>query len=131
MNESRIPLSRILAIHWYGFRQIIDLGGATIIAGGYGTGKSARNFQPQLLMAVPIDRLGVMHPYADITVLCRKFEHPQIASRRAQLQGLPAIEADLWSYARTSGLGLSLKTAQFYAKTLKKERGKVSRRPIT
>jgi uncharacterized protein YPO0396 len=35
----------------------------------------ARNFQLQLLMAVPIDRLGVMHPYADTTVLCRKFEH--------------------------------------------------------
>jgi chromosome segregation ATPase len=41
MNEGRVALSRILAIHWYGFRQIIDLGGATIIAGGYGTGKSA------------------------------------------------------------------------------------------
>jgi hypothetical protein len=35
----------------------------------------ARNFQLQLLMAVPIDRLGVMHPYADTTILCRKFEH--------------------------------------------------------
>jgi uncharacterized protein YPO0396 len=41
MSEGRAALSRILAIHWYGFRQIIDLGGATIIAGGYGTGKSA------------------------------------------------------------------------------------------
>jgi hypothetical protein len=35
----------------------------------------ARNFQLQLLMAAPIDRLGVMYPYADTTVLCRKFEH--------------------------------------------------------
>jgi hypothetical protein len=30
---------------------------------------------------------------------------PQIASRRAQLQGLPAIEADSWSYARLLELG--------------------------
>ena len=41
MNQGRVTLSRILAIHWYGFRQIIDLGGATVIAGGFGTGKSA------------------------------------------------------------------------------------------
>lgn len=41
MNEGRVALSRILAVHWYGFRQIIDLGGATVIAGGFGTGKSA------------------------------------------------------------------------------------------
>ncbi len=34
----------------------------------------ARNFNLQLLMAVPIDRLGVMHPYADTTILCRKCE---------------------------------------------------------
>jgi hypothetical protein len=30
---------------------------------------------------------------------------PQIASRRAQLQGLPAIESDSWSYARLLELG--------------------------
>ena len=41
MTEGRAKLSRILAIHWYGFRQIIDVEGATVIAGGFGTGKSA------------------------------------------------------------------------------------------
>jgi hypothetical protein len=41
MNAERVTLSRILAIHWYGFRQIIDVTGATVIAGGFGTGKSA------------------------------------------------------------------------------------------
>ena len=34
----------------------------------------ARNFQLQLLMAVPIDRLGAMHTYADAVILCQKFE---------------------------------------------------------
>ncbi len=34
----------------------------------------ARNFQLQLFMAVPIDRLGVMHAYAETTILCRKEE---------------------------------------------------------
>jgi len=41
VNPRRITLSRIVAINWYGFRQIIDIGGATVIAGGFGTGKSA------------------------------------------------------------------------------------------
>lgn len=41
MTEGRVALSRILAIHWYGFRQIIDLNGATVVAGAFGTGKSA------------------------------------------------------------------------------------------
>jgi hypothetical protein len=34
----------------------------------------ARNFQLQLVMAFPIDRLGVMAPYADTVVVCRKEE---------------------------------------------------------
>jgi uncharacterized protein YPO0396 len=34
----------------------------------------ARNFQLQLVMAFPIDRLGVMAPFADTVVVCRKEE---------------------------------------------------------
>lgn len=37
----RITLSRIIALHWYGFRQIIDLHGLTLFCGENGTGKSA------------------------------------------------------------------------------------------
>ena len=40
-DTQRVALSRILAVNWYGFRQIIDVEGATVIAGGFGTGKSA------------------------------------------------------------------------------------------
>lgn len=41
MNEQRISLSRILAINWYGFRQIIDLTNHSLISGAFGTGKTA------------------------------------------------------------------------------------------
>ena len=41
MSEQRISLSRILAINWYGFRQILDLSNHTLIAGAFGTGKTA------------------------------------------------------------------------------------------
>lgn len=41
MNEQRVRLSRVLAVNWYGFRQIIDLDGDSVIAGAFGTGKSA------------------------------------------------------------------------------------------
>ena len=41
MTAGRIALSRVLAINWYGFRQIIDVSGATVVAGAFGTGKSA------------------------------------------------------------------------------------------
>ncbi len=37
----RITLSRIVALHWYGFRQVIDLHGLTLFCGENGTGKSA------------------------------------------------------------------------------------------
>ncbi len=40
MNQ-RISLSRIIALNWYGFRQIIDLDDNVLISGAYGTGKSA------------------------------------------------------------------------------------------
>lgn len=40
MNK-RVSLSRIIAINWYGFRQILDTTGHTLIAGAYGTGKTA------------------------------------------------------------------------------------------
>jgi len=40
MSE-RTLLSRIIAINWYGFNQIIDLEKTTLISGAFGTGKSA------------------------------------------------------------------------------------------
>lgn len=41
MNDRRISLTRILAIHWYGFRQILDVSNDILISGKFGTGKSA------------------------------------------------------------------------------------------
>lgn len=41
MTGQRISLSRILAINWYGFRQIFDVADHTLIAGAFGTGKTA------------------------------------------------------------------------------------------
>ena len=41
MNERRISLTRILAINWYGFRQILDVSNDMLISGKFGTGKSA------------------------------------------------------------------------------------------
>lgn len=41
MNERRISLTRILAIHWYGFRQVLDVSNDILISGKFGTGKSA------------------------------------------------------------------------------------------
>jgi uncharacterized protein YPO0396 len=40
-GSQRISLSRILAVNWYGFRQIIDIADNTVLAGAFGTGKSA------------------------------------------------------------------------------------------
>ncbi len=40
MSE-RISLTRIIAIHWYGFRQIFDVHENVLISGAFGTGKSA------------------------------------------------------------------------------------------
>ena len=39
---------------------------------GYAVVELASLFDLQLVMAFPIDRLGVMAPYADTVVLCRK-----------------------------------------------------------
>ena len=39
--SQRISLTRIIAVHWYGFRQIIDVSNDTLISGKFGTGKSA------------------------------------------------------------------------------------------
>ncbi|HYG24066.1 MAG TPA: SbcC/MukB-like Walker B domain-containing protein [Verrucomicrobiae bacterium] len=39
--SQRISLTRIIAIHWYGFRQIFDVDDNVLISGAYGTGKSA------------------------------------------------------------------------------------------
>lgn len=41
MSGQRISLSRVLAIHWYGFRQVFDVTHHTLIAGAFGTGKTA------------------------------------------------------------------------------------------
>ena len=41
MNDRRISLTRLLAVNWYGFRQIIDVTNDTLISGAFGTGKSA------------------------------------------------------------------------------------------
>lgn len=39
--SSRVTLSRVLAVNWYGYRQFIDVGGLTLITGANGSGKSA------------------------------------------------------------------------------------------
>ncbi len=39
--SSRITLSRILAVNWYGYRQFIDVAGLSLITGANGSGKSA------------------------------------------------------------------------------------------
>lgn len=41
MNDHRISLTRILAVNWYGFRQIFDVSNDMLISGKFGTGKSA------------------------------------------------------------------------------------------
>lgn len=39
--SQKISLTRLIAINWYGFRQIIDVGDNVLISGAFGTGKSA------------------------------------------------------------------------------------------
>lgn len=41
MNPHRISLTRIIALNWYGFRQIIDVKDSILVAGAFGSGKSA------------------------------------------------------------------------------------------
>lgn len=41
MSNKRISLTRIVAIHWYGFRQIFDVSDDILISGIFGSGKSA------------------------------------------------------------------------------------------
>jgi hypothetical protein len=41
MTDRRISLTRVVAIHWYGFRQILDVSNDILISGKFGTGKSA------------------------------------------------------------------------------------------
>lgn len=50
VSEQRMSLSRILAVNWYGYRQIIDVGGLTLITGANGSGKSALLDLIQLVM---------------------------------------------------------------------------------
>ena len=49
----------------------------------------ARNFSLQLVMAVPIDRLGVMHPFADTTVLCREYEQRAADGYVSRIDNVP------------------------------------------
>ena len=39
--SQRISLTRVIAINWYGFRQIFDVEDNVLISGAFGTGKSA------------------------------------------------------------------------------------------
>lgn len=39
--SQRISLTRVIAVHWYGFRQIFDVEDNVLISGAFGTGKSA------------------------------------------------------------------------------------------
>lgn len=39
--SQRISLTRVIALNWYGFRQIFDVTDNILISGGFGTGKSA------------------------------------------------------------------------------------------
>ena len=41
MSTQRISLTRIIAVNWYGFRQIFDVSNHTLISGAFGSGKSA------------------------------------------------------------------------------------------
>ncbi len=41
MNDRRVSLTRILALNWYGFRQILEVSNDILISGKFGTGKSA------------------------------------------------------------------------------------------
>lgn len=41
MSAQRISLTRIIAVNWYGFRQIFDISNHTLISGAFGSGKSA------------------------------------------------------------------------------------------
>ena len=49
----------------------------------------ARNFNLQLLMAVPIDRLGAMHTYADAVILCQKFEQRAADGYVSRIDNVP------------------------------------------
>ncbi len=40
-QNQRISLTRIIALNWYGFREIFDVSETTLISGAFGTGKSA------------------------------------------------------------------------------------------
>lgn len=39
--SQRISLTRVIALHWYGFRQIFDVDDNVLLSGAFGTGKSA------------------------------------------------------------------------------------------
>src|SRR5438477_11389838 len=41
VSSQRISLTRIIAVNWYGFRQILDVSNHTLVAGAFKSGKSA------------------------------------------------------------------------------------------
>jgi len=49
----------------------------------------AANFQLQLLMAFPIDRLGVMAPFADTVIICRKEEERDSQGYISRIDNIP------------------------------------------
>jgi uncharacterized protein YPO0396 len=51
----------------------------------------ARKFQLQLVMAFPIDRLGLMAPYADTVVVCRKEEQRGADGYVTRVDNIPII----------------------------------------
>jgi uncharacterized protein YPO0396 len=51
----------------------------------------ARNFQLQLVMAFPIDRLGVMAPYADTVIVCRKEEQRAADGYVTRVDNIPIV----------------------------------------
>ena len=51
----------------------------------------ARNFQLQLVLAFPPDKLGVMAPYADTVIMCRKQEERDAAGYVSRIDNIPTL----------------------------------------
>ena len=51
----------------------------------------ARSFGLQLVMAFPVDRLGVMAPHADTLIVCRKEEERDAAGYIREVRNIPVI----------------------------------------
>ena len=51
----------------------------------------ARNFQLQLVLAFPPEKLGVMAPYADTVIMCRKREERDAAGYVTHIDNVPTL----------------------------------------